>query len=245
MSAIIEFDKIAKSFHKKEVLKGVSFKINEGEILGLVSLSGGGKTTLFNILMGLVRPDSGKLSFFGEKSEKSHKKLKKTTGYASQFDLMVEELSIKENCFYFGSLYNMKRKQIKERMKELLPLFDLQNAENILIRNLSGGMKKRANLLIALIHRPQILILDEPTVGLDPIIRSSIWKYINVINKTGTTIIVASHFMEEMEENCSRIVFLKKGRVVAIGTVAQFKNFYKQSIGLNEIFQRVMKDEAL
>ncbi len=245
MPNIIEFANISKSFGKKEVLRGVSFKLKEGEILGLVGLSGCGKTTLFNILIGLVREDSGEILFLNEKRKKNWKILRQTSGYASQSLMVIEELSIKENCFYFGSLYGMKRNETNKRMSGLLELFNLRGTENVLIKKLSGGMKERANLLVSMIHNPRILILDEPTVGLDPIIRGTLWSYIRAINNVGTTIIVASHFMEELEKNCDRIVFLKNGKIVAEGNIQQFKNFYGREQGLNEIFNMVMKDEAL
>jgi len=217
--SLLEFQNITKSFGKKEVLKGISFTVKKGEIYGLIGVSGGGKSTLFNILMGLVREDKGKILLDGKRvSTKSHS-LRKNTGFATQSNMIFDELTIRENAFYFGALYSVNKGVLKTRFKELLELLSLVGFEHTFVRDLSGGMKKRANLLISLIHNPDLLILDEPTVGLDPLLRESLWKYIHDVNEIGTTILVTSHLMDEMEANCHKIAILKDGRIVSIGTM--------------------------
>ena len=126
------------------------------------------------------------------------------------------------------------------RMKELLRLLSLEGFEKTLVANLSGGMMKRANLLISLIHKPKLLILDEPTGGLDPLLRNSLWAYIKDVNKTGTTIIVASHLIDEMEENCKRVAIMKNGKIISIGAPAQYRKHYRNK-SLSEIFQNFLK----
>ncbi len=242
---LVKFVDIKKSFKKKEVLKGVSFSIESGEICGLMGMSGCGKTTLFNILMGLVNKDEGDIFFRGEKIENNFNKIRCEWGFATQASMIFEELSIRENCNYFGSLYGLRRKKIKEKLDELLKLFKLSEFENELIRNLSGGMKKRANLLVSLIHSPSLLILDEPTVGLDPVLRSILWSYIKNINKTGTTILVSSHLAEEIEQNCSNILIMKNGKIAADAKPKEYFEKYNKFKDLEGIFTMLMKDENI
>lgn len=242
---LLEFQDIKKSYLKREVLSGVSFDIQAGEIFGLVGASGSGKSTLLNILIGIVRASSGKILFEGKNATKNIKYLRENTGFATQDNMLFGELTTKENGFYFGSLYGLKKSKIKNRFEELLKLLRLGSFENVLVRNLSGGMMKRANLLISLIHEPKLLILDEPTVGLDPVLRNVLWEYIKEINKTGTTILVTSHLLEEIEQNCSRVAVLKKGRIIAVGTPQEYKKHSGGNKSLSEIVQEFLKDETI
>jgi len=241
--ALLEFNNIKKSFAKKEVLRGVSFSVEKGEIFGVIGVSGGGKSTLFNILMGLVREDSGYILFDGKKIGGGLGDLAKKAGFATQSNMILDELTIKENAFYFGSLYGVKRKVIKETLEKLLKLVSLKGFENTLVRNLSGGMTKRANLLIALIHDPELLILDEPTVGLDSLLRDSLWEYIRNINEAGKTVIVASHLIDEIQKNCSRVAILKGGKIYSVGTLKEYFEHYGSKKSLHDIFREVMKNE--
>jgi len=238
--ALLEVENVKKSFRLEQVLKGITFDIQKGEIFGLVGVSGGGKSTIFNILMGLVKRDSGDILFQGEKLSDSKNKLRLYAGFATQSNMIFEELTIKENGLYFGSLYGMKKSAIKKRIYDLTMLLGLKGYESKLVRNLSGGMKKRANILISLIHSPKLLILDEPTVGLDPILRRSLWRYIKDINKGGTTVIIASHLLDEIGENCHRIGVLKDGKVVAIGTPQQYLQKYGRGSNFREIFEAIL-----
>jgi ABC-2 type transport system ATP-binding protein len=237
---LLEFENVIKRYRKKEVLSGVSFSVKEGEIFGLVGGSGCGKSTLLKILIGMVRADSGKILFEGKNALKKENYLKKNTGFATQENMLFDELTVKENSLYFGNLYGMRNKTVKERLKELLELLKLSGFENMQINQLSGGMSKRANLLVSLIHNPKLLILDEPTVGLDPALRKSLWAYIQKINKVGTTILVTSHLLDEIEENCNRIAILKKGAVISVAPVEEYKNKYGKHKSFNEIFEEIL-----
>lgn len=239
---LLEFENVVKSYNGKKVLSGVSFSIKEGEIFGLVGGSGCGKSTLLKILIGMIRADGGKVFFEGKDSLKREDYLKKNTGFATQENMLFDELTIKENSYYFGKLYGMKNKTIKERFNELLELLRLKGFEDTQINYLSGGMAKRANLLVSLIHNPKLLILDEPTVGLDPALRRSLWDYIQRINKVGTTILVTSHLLEEIEENCGRIGILKSGEIIAMASVAEYKRKYGKHKSFNEIFQEILNE---
>ncbi|MEM4230279.1 MAG: ABC transporter ATP-binding protein [Candidatus Pacearchaeota archaeon] len=240
---LLEFENVIKRYRGKEVLSGVSFSIKSGEILGLVGRSGGGKSTLLKILIGMIRADGGKILFEGKNTLKKENYLKKNTGFATQENMLFDELTIRENSFYFGSLYGMKKRTIKERLKELLDLLKLNGFENTQINQLSGGMAKRANLLVSLIHNPKLLILDEPTVGLDPALRNSLWAYIQKINKAGTTILVTSHLLEEIEENCNRIAILKNGVITSAASVEEYKNRYGKHKSFNKIFQEILYED--
>ena len=134
----------------------------------------------------------------------------------------------------------MKKKDIQTRFTELITFLDLNGFEDTFISNLSGGMIKRANLLVSLIHNPKLLILDEPTVGLDPIVRNLLWRYIHKINSEGTTILVTSHLLEEIEQNCHRVGIIKQGKIYSEGTLAEYKKFFGLN-SLNEIFQVIME----
>ncbi|MBM3232591.1 ABC transporter ATP-binding protein [Candidatus Pacearchaeota archaeon] len=237
---LLEFNGINKRYGNKDVLTALSLKIREGEIFGLIGKSGEGKTTLLKILIGMVKADKGEVYFEGSLLPEDPMYLRRKTGFSTQDNTLFEELNLVENSIYFGSLYGMKKKEIEANMKELLQLVELKGYENLLIKQISGGMKKRANLLVSLIHKPKLLVLDEPTVGLDPIIRNGIWEYIHKINQAGTTILVTSHILEEIEKNCSRIGILNKGDMIAVGTIEQYKASYPKAATLNEIFGEVL-----
>lgn len=234
------FENLRKRFRKKEVLNGVTFSVKKGEIFGLIGKSGGGKSVLFKILIGMIKPDSGKIYFEDKDTLKKINYLRKNTGFATQGDMLFSELTVKENCFYFGKLYGMKKKDIKRRFEELLKLLDLEGSEDVFVYHLSGGMNKRVNILVSLIHNPSLLILDEPTIGLDPILRNNLWGYIHKINNEGTTILVSSHLLEEIENNCDRIGILNEGVIKALASLKDYKQKYGKNKSLEQIFENLL-----
>ncbi len=238
--ALLEFHDLEKRFGRKEVLRGISFSINQKDVFGLVGKSGCGKTTLLKILMGLIPLDRGDITFENLKFRRKLNYLRKNTGYASQEDTLFDELTIKENAYFFGKLYGLKKKQIKLNLGELLVLLGLDGFENFEIRSLSGGMNKRANLLISLIHSPRLLILDEPTVGLDSLLRKSIWQYIKKINESGTTILVTSHLLDELENNCNKIAIMKKGKIAESLLIREYKEKYGKNKSFAKIFEEIV-----
>lgn len=237
----LEFKGVKKRYGAKDVLSDVSMNVEEREIFGLVGSSGGGKSTLLKILVGMSDATDGKIIFQDKNVLQRPEILRKSTGFATQKNMLFDELTLKENAYYFGRLYGMRRKDIRTRFNELTYLLGLSGFESLQIRNFSGGMVKRANLLISLIHSPKLLILDEPTVGLDPVLRDILWKYIHNINVGGTTIIVISHLLDEVEQNCDRVAILKSGKIVAIGTVEQYRRKY-QGKKFSEIFEAIIKN---
>lgn len=241
---ILRVHHLTKRFGDKVVLKDISLDIYEGEIFGLVGCSGSGKTTLLNTLIGYLLPEQGDVQFrcdyFIKKKEKPSKQVyasvynqqklaKNLFGFASQQPSVYPKLTVKENLKYFGSLYGLSRKALNSNIDILLSLLDLRSAEKTLAGELSGGMERRLDIACALIHDPEILILDEPTSDLDPLLRDHIWSLVQKINKKGTTIILASHHLSEVETFCSRIAIIKDGRIVDVESPARLKTKYAEA----------------
>ncbi|AKG73111.1 ABC transporter ATP-binding protein [Salinicoccus halodurans] len=211
---------VSKSFGRKAILKNIDLEIQKGEIFGLLGPSGAGKTTLVRELAGLDSPTEGENYVFGEKMPSL--KLMKRIGYMAQADALYEDLSAEENLKFFSSLYGMKGKHQNERINELMELMGLSDHLSERVGHFSGGMKRRLSLVISLLHEPEMLILDEPTVGIDPILRKSIWNFFYDLNKKGTTIIITTHVMDEAAK-CSRLALMQRGIIVASGTPESLK----------------------
>jgi len=215
---LIEIKNITKTFEKNKVLNDISFSINKGEIFGIIGQSGAGKTVFLKALIGFYKPDSGDILFEGKSVFKNQKEIMKTIGFASQRHSIYLDLSLKENLKYFGRLYGMKSKDIKENTKRVLELVELTDYTHKLAGKLSGGMQRRLDIACAMMHSPKILILDEPEAGLDPVLRKHIAELIQKIRNEGTTIILSSHFMNEIEPLCDRVAMLKQGTLAAYGS---------------------------
>jgi ABC-2 type transport system ATP-binding protein len=241
---VLKIQKINKTFCKKKILRNISLDIYEGEIFGIIGASGTGKTTFLKTMIGYLAPDEGDVKFrydyFIKNKGKEQKPLyasvfkqqkiaKNLFGFASQEPSFYSKLTIRENLNYFGSLYNMPKKAIDSNIEILLSLMDLKQAEKTLAKDLSGGMERRLDIACALMHDPEVLILDEPTSDLDPILRAHIWSLVQKINKKGTTIILASHHLSEVENFCSRIAILKEGKIIDVATPARLKTKYAES----------------
>ena len=229
-------ENIGKSFGKKKILSNVSFDVKPGEILGLIGSSGSGKTTLLNMLIGFVSPDTGDVKFkdphmisdeaIYHSVLKKQRKFKNVYGFASQIPSFYEKLTVEENLTYFGELYKLSKDVLESNTESLLKLIDLESSANILGKNLSGGMERRLDIACSLIHNPQILIMDEPTSDLDPLLRRSIWSLIKQINKKGTTVIISSHHLNELETLCDRIAIIKEGELIDLSTPEDLKKKY-------------------
>lgn len=211
---------VSKSFGKHPVLQNINLEIYEGEIFGLLGPSGAGKTTLVKELSGLDEPTEGENFLFQQKMPSLQ--LIKRIGYMAQSDALYEDLSAKENLQFFSELYGLKGQKQAQRINEVMELVQLSGDITKLVTNYSGGMKRRLSLAIALLHEPELLILDEPTVGIDPVLRKSIWKAFTDLKTQGKTLIVTTHVMDEADK-CDRLGLIRDGKLIAVGTPKELK----------------------
>jgi ABC-2 type transport system ATP-binding protein len=222
--SIIEVKNVTKRFNDKLVLDNVSYEVNKGEIFGFIGPNGAGKSTLINIMTSLLVPDSGTIKICGYDILKEPIKAKECIGYVPQDISLIEELTAYDNLEFFGALYGLSGKKLKERIQEALEVTGLVERKKEKIKKFSGGMKRRLNIAAAIMHHPKVLIMDEPTVGVDPQSRNHIFNFTkNICKEWGTTVIYTSHYMEEVEELCKRVFIIDLGKEVAYGTEAEIK----------------------
>ncbi|VYT64974.1 ATP-binding cassette domain-containing protein [Clostridium paraputrificum] len=223
--AIIEIKNVTKRFNDKLVLDNISYEVNKGEIFGFIGPNGAGKSTLINIMTSLLVPDSGSVKICGYDIVKESIKAKENIGYVPQDIALLEELSAYDNLEFFGALYGLKGKLLKERIKEALEVTGLEDKRKQKVKKFSGGMKRRLNIATAIMHHPKVLIMDEPTVGVDPQSRNHIFTFTKKICKEwGTTVIYTSHYMEEVEELCERVFIIDLGKEIAYGNKEEIKS---------------------
>ncbi len=216
--SFIKVENITKRFNDKLALDNISFNIEEGEVFGLIGPNGAGKSTLISIITNLMLPNNGSVEINGMNLKKDYIKIKSIIGLVPQELAIIETLNPYDNLEYFGSLCGLHGKLLKERINECLEISGLSDVKKKKVNKLSGGMKRRLNIAIALINHPKILILDEPTVGVDPQSRNYIFTVLkNLSKEKNTTIIYTSHYMEEVENLCSKIFILDEGKEIASG----------------------------
>lgn len=225
MEEIIRIENLKKRYlNGVEAVKEVTFSINKGEIFGFLGPNGAGKTTTIKVIIGLLRPTSGKVYVDGIDISKNPNGVRNLIGYASQETSVDDNLTGWENLYIQGKLYHIPIKEIEERGKELLTLFNLWDRRFDLVSTYSGGMRKRLDISLALIHRPKILFLDEPTLGLDIQTRVSIWEYIRKLRcDFGMTIFLTTHYMEEADELCDRVAIIDMGEIKALDKPGKLK----------------------
>jgi ABC-2 type transport system ATP-binding protein len=227
-----------------EALRGVSLTIRPGEFYGLLGPNGAGKSTLIHCTTGLAKPTSGSIRVFGHDAIDHYEQARLAVGLAPQ-DLNLDWfLTLEETLDYHGGYFGMPKRERRERARELLEAFSLTAKRNDRTRTLSGGMKRRLILARALMHRPKLLILDEPTAGVDVELRLELWHYVQRINAEGTTILLTTHYLEEAEQLCDRIAFINDGQIVAQGTsgelaarygVRSLEDAYLELVGRKEL----------
>ncbi|MBD3170430.1 MAG: ATP-binding cassette domain-containing protein [candidate division Zixibacteria bacterium] len=215
---MIKVENLTKRFGEITAADGVSFEVNSGEILGLLGPNGAGKTTTINMLVGVQQPDSGKIELDGV-GNPLDKDVRKLIGNAPQSLAIYEDLTAEENLRFFGRLYGITGKNLNVRVKWALSFSGLTERKNDKAKTYSGGMKRRLNLACALIHDPPFLLLDEPTVGVDPQSRNHIFESIEKLHSDGRTIIYTTHYMEEAQRLCDRVAIIDKGKILALDTV--------------------------
>ena len=231
---LLRVESLSVELGGRRILDNVSFKVKEGEMLGIVGVSGVGKTTLLNSIIGYYSRKSGNVLYKSVRTKRFISVLdnldnfKKLFGFSAQTPSFYPELTILENLEYFASLYDMPENIKKLNIRKILQLVKLREHTKALAKNLSGGMKKRLDIACALVHNPLILILDEPTSDMDPLLTVHIWNLLEDINESGTTVLVASHFLSEVENNCDRMVFLRDGRAEFIGSPKNFRQLYSK-----------------
>lgn len=238
---LIVFDHISKKFGEKTVIKDLSLSIHPREIFGIIGKSGAGKSTLIKMLIGFYRVDSGKILFHDKDITKNAHLIKQVVGYCTQDNSFYPELTVLENLAYYGRLYGLSSLEIQKRSRELLDLMGIYPSKDSLASSLSGGMKRRLDFSIALIHHPHLLILDEPTTGLDPITEKKIWDLIQDLASRGTSILVISHMLDFVEKYCNTIGFLAAGQIVALGSPAHFRKKYSHKKTFAGVFEAVLE----
>ena len=224
MEEFVRVKDVAHSFGKEQVLKNIDLTVQKGEIFGLLGPSGAGKTTLVKMIVGILAPDQGEVWITDVKmpslEQMNH------VGYMAQSDALYLELSARENLDFFANIYKLPKQIRKERIDQVMKIVDLYDHLDKPIHQYSGGMMRRLSLATALLHEPELLILDEPTVGIDPVLRETIWKEFKRWKANGTTILVTTHVMDEAEK-CDRLAMLRDGYVIACGTPEQLKRGYQ------------------
>ena len=238
----VDVRNLVKTFGKHEAVKGVSFTIGKGEIFGLLGPNGAGKSTTINMMCGYLQPTSGDTLVEGISINKEARRVKRMLGVVPQEIALYQDLTSSENLEFFGEIYGLSSKVRRERADEILHFVGLYDRRKEPIKNFSGGMQRRINMAIAMIHRPTFLMMDEPTVGVDPQSRENIFDTIEKLRDQGTTILYTTHYMEEAERLCNHIAIIDEGHIIAMGTLEQLLALRDQNReiarphGLQELF---------
>lgn len=233
---ILEVKEITKKYDDMVAVNGISFSVEKGEIFGLVGPNGAGKSTTINMITGLLVPDKGSITF---EEGQSFKAWRANIGLVPQDLAIYPDLSAEENVTFFAGLYGFKGAELKKRVQEALRIVGLLDQGKKRADKFSGGMKRRLNIACAIAHSPKLIIMDEPTVGIDPQSRNYILEGIKALRDAGTTVIYTSHYMEEVDEICDSILIVDHGNIVEGGAIDEIKNRYKSGDklpSLEEVF---------
>ncbi len=224
MNTVVKIENLVKRYKELVAVDHMNLSIEEGEIFGLLGPNGSGKSTIINCLLALTTFDKGKITIFGEKMRADHYSVKGRIGVVLQNVAVFDELTVYENIDYFCSLYVKDKKKRKELVEEAIAFVGLEEFVKFYPKKLSGGLLRRLNIACGIAHKPELIIFDEPTVAVDPQSRNKILEGIQELNRQGATVIYTSHYMEEVEQICSRIAIIDKGQLVAIGTKEELKS---------------------
>ncbi|HUC96065.1 MAG TPA: ABC transporter ATP-binding protein [Candidatus Saccharimonadales bacterium] len=212
---VVTFHRVVKEFDGFKALSDLSFSINEGGLYGLIGPNGAGKSTAIRIMTGLIKATSGKVDILGYSPQDVE--VRPLVGYMPQEMALYQDLTVRENLEFFGKLYSISKKDLNRRIVDLLDFVELTKWDKTIVANLSGGMKHRTSLAVALLSKPKLLVLDEPTVGVDPELRASFWQRFEDMRADGTTILLTTHYMDEARR-CEMIGLINHGRLIAEGT---------------------------
>ncbi|HYF70501.1 MAG TPA: ABC transporter ATP-binding protein [Ohtaekwangia sp.] len=215
---MIKIQNVTKRFGSKTVVDNISLQVRAGEVFGLLGPNGAGKTTTTNIIIGTLVPETGMIQIAGLGAP-GMKSIKRLIGIVPQTLAIYETLTASENLRFFGSLYGLSGNELKDRIRDVLEIVNLTDRKNDRVSKYSGGMKRRLNIATALLHRPSLLILDEPTVGVDPQSRNAIYESLKRMKEEGCTIVLTSHYIEEVQQLCNRVGIMDAGKLVAEDTV--------------------------
>ncbi len=218
---MIKVEHLGKSFGSLKAVDDVSFEVRDGEIFGLLGPNGAGKTTTINMICGVLRPDGGRVRVSDRDIWIEPREVKQELGVVPQEIVVYEELTARDNLNFWGSLYGVRGRELKNRVDETLSRMGLAERAGDKVKQFSGGMKRRLNLCMGLLHRPKFLLLDEPTVGIDPQARLNILEVIREVASAGTTVLYTTHYMDEAEELCDRIAIIDHGRILTEGTLEE------------------------
>ncbi len=227
---LLQINNIKKYYKKIKAVDDITFTVNKGDIIGLVGDNGAGKSTTLSMLSTLIKPDSGEILYKEQDIVKYPKSIRKELGYVPQEISLYTSLTALDNLKFWGKAQGLQKSVLKERIEIVSEIIGLKERLKDEVTNFSGGMKRRLNIGVALVHNPQLVIMDEPTVGIDTQSRKNILNTIKKLNDSGTTIIYTSHYFEEIEELCNRICILKDGKIKAIGDKEKTIAIYKELI---------------
>jgi len=236
---IIEVTNLVKKFGSFIANDHLNFSVDKGEIFGFLGANGAGKTTTIKILSGLSKPSSGKAIVAGYDVAKYPNKVKRNIGYMSQHFSLYNDMTVKENFRFYGGIYGLSRKSIKEKTKYYLEKLEMQEFEHMLLKQIPLGWKQKLAFSVANMHDPEIVFLDEPTGGVDPITRRQFWELIYESADNGTTVFVTTHYMDEAEY-CERVSIMDEGKIEAIGTPHELKEQYNVN-SMNEVFINIAR----
>ncbi|MGD0583404.1 MAG: ABC transporter ATP-binding protein [Bacteroidales bacterium] len=239
IETVISVKNLVKKFGDFVANDNLNFEVYKGEIFGFLGANGAGKTTALRILSGLSSPTSGEVHVAGFDASHQPEMIKKQIGYMCQKFSLYEDLTVKENITLFGGIYGIKIKVIRERTDELLERLKFRDYQNILISDIPLGMKQKLAFSVALLHRPKILFLDEPTGGVDPVTRRQFWEMIYETAASGITVFVTTHYMDEAEY-CDRVSIMNDGRIVALDTPKNLKKQY-DAASIEEVFVTIAR----
>ena len=221
INMILEMDNVLKRFGKNLALDYLSLEVKEGEVIGLLGPNGAGKTTCIKSIIGLLPIDEGDITIFDMKQDGKNKEIRRNIGFVTQDITIYEDMTAKENLEFFGSLYGLSKNELDIRIKEVAKLIGLEDRLNDRPKQFSGGMKRRLNIGCSILHQPKLLIMDEPTVGIDPQSRNYIMEFVKKTASEGTTVIYTSHYIEEVEAIADRVFIMDQGHVIASGTLPE------------------------
>ncbi|MDQ0153843.1 ABC transporter ATP-binding protein [Robertmurraya andreesenii] len=242
---MLEVFELTKRFKNKEAVKGINFYMEKGEIVGLLGPNGAGKSTTISMISSLVLPTTGDVRLRNESVLKKPEKIRKVLGVVPQDIALYMDLTARENLEFFGRIHKIKKNDLKKRIEEVLEIIGLKDREKDLVKTFSGGMKRRLNIGVALLHEPELIIMDEPTVGIDPQSRNYILETVKRLNEEKQiTVLYTSHYMEEVEYLCDRIYIMDHGEVIASGTKDEIKSILSQEQTL-VIQVEILKGEFL